>query len=158
MMHYIKLGLWIFVLSVLYASGIFEISVFYPELLFLFSVLYSIWAKSFKERITVTVISGIFMGALSGYGFLFSLLLVLYSSFIFFGIFSGRLKKYKPLMILTVFIMTALYEIIFGLFFENTSYELLYTSCFQAITNCVFVIILYPLIKRTFEKKERYIF
>ena len=157
-MHYIKLGLWIFVLSVLYAGGIFEILGFYPEFLLLFSMLYSLWSKTLKERISVTVISGIFMGALSGYGFLFSVLLVLYSSLIFFGLFSAKFRKYKGFMILTVFIITVLYEGIFGLFFEGLSYELLYIACFEAVINCIFVLPLYPLIKWSFEEKERYIF
>ncbi len=144
-MHYIKLGLWIFILSVLYADGIFEFFGFYPELLLLFSVLYSVWAKSFKERVTVSVVSGIFMAALGGGGFLFSLLLVLYATLIFSWLFSE--KKRVILMILVVFIMTVLYN---GIFFK--------TAVFNALANSIFAFVLYPLIKRSFEEKERYIF
>lgn len=153
-MHYIKLGLWIFILSVLYAGGIFRFLGFYPEFLLLFSLIYSLWSKTFGERITVAVISGVFMGALSGYGFLFCVLLVLYSTLIFFRLFSGRLKRYKSLMILAVFIITVLYQGILGVFYEG----LFYIPISGAVINCVFTLILQPLIKRSFEEKERYIF
>ena len=150
-MHYIKLGLWIFILSVLYAQGVFGIFGVYPELLFLFSLIYSLWGKTFRERITVVIVSGIIMGAFSRYGFLFSVLLVLYSSLIFRGIFSGKLRKY---MILAVFLVTVLYEGIAGFIFEG----FLYIPFKEGLINCIFALLLYPLIKFSFEEKERYIF
>lgn len=154
-MHYIKLGLWIFILSVIYSLGIFNQCGFYPEFLFLFSVLYSEFSKSFREKVTVSLVSGVCMGAFSGYGFPFSVLLILYTTIIFSLFLGKKLWKFKFILI---FFVTAFYEYMFGVLFFTPSYKLLYTLILEGLANAVFAFILYPLIKRSFEEKEHYIF
>ena len=157
-MHYIKLSLWIFVLSVLYAMGIFNICGFYPELIFLFSCLYSPLAKTFKERIIVSLICGVLMSSFGGYGFVFSMLLTVYASLLFGLVFKGERIKYKSLIVCAVLFMTAVYDGMFGVVMNGLSWQTFRTVCFDALINGAFGFIMYVLIKKTFEEKERYIF
>ena len=157
-MHYIKLGLWIFILTLLYAMGIFNVFGFYPELLFLFSCAYSPIAATFKERIGVLLVCGVLMSAFGGYGFVFSMLLVTYVSFLFGHIFKGKLLKYNIFMIIAVMVITFVYDGVFGLLKNGFSADILYPIFCASIVNGVFAGILNPLIKRTFKEKERYIF
>ncbi len=157
-MHYIKLSLWIFILTLLYAMGIFDIFGFYPELLLLFSCIYSPIAKSFKERVWVMLVCGVLMSSFGGGGFVVSMLFVSYTSLLFGLIFRGKLLKHNIWMILAVMIITLVYDGFFGLLRNGFHANILYSVFFAAAVNGVFAGVLNPLIKRTFKEKERYIF
>ena len=156
-MHYIKVSLWIFLLSLIYATGMFNIFGFYPELLFLFSCIYSPFAKSFTERVIISLVCGILMSGLGGFGFVFSMLLVVYTSLFAGFVFRGKLFNF--FVVLPVILgMTFIYDFLFGVIVKGFSNEVLYSVFFAVLVNGVFCSVLYPMIKKTFSEKERYIF
>ena len=158
MNKYIKLGIWIFVLALLYAMGLFNIGGIYPELIFIFSLTYSVITKSFKERLFVSIICGIIMSALGGRGFIFSVLLIVYASLFIGAMYEKKPKYARIILLLSILLITMIYEGVYGLIIRASYDKIANIMIFASLSNLLFTAFLYPLIKKTFEEKERYIF
>ena len=152
-MQYIKTAVWILILSVLYADGIFSLSGVYPGLLFVFSLTFCLFCESLKKKTAVLLICGLLSNALGGRTFVFSILSFVYAGLLFDVIFTGKTKRF--LSPLAFFIITLICEMAFCLIYKNVQIK---TALISALINSVFFIMMYPLIKRTYVKKERYIF
>ena len=157
-MHYIKIGLWIFILSLFYATGVLDIFGTNPALLMIFALTYSSMAKTFAERITVALICGIFMSALGNANFALSVLFVLYFSLLAGVVFKAERIKYSYFVVLIIFFANLCFEGFSGLLTHGLSVEVLFETIFCSVVNFGFSLILYPMIRYTFRKKERYIF
>lgn len=158
MKHYIKLGLWIFILSVLYAAGVTEFFGFCVKLPLIFTFVYGLCAKSFREKLTVSCICGVMLSALGGDLFVLSVLCAVYGTLIISAVFSGRLLKYSKFCSLLICIIIFVYEMILGGLSLGFELSALKGSIIAALMNLFFTVILYPIIRRSFIVKERYIF
>ncbi len=156
-MSYIKNFLWVFLISILYASGAFSIGGIYPELLFIFCVCYSVVCEDFSKRISMSVVCGIIMSALGGRGLVFSMLVCTYSA-IGIGFLTSKFPKSVRVLAFAVFIITVIYEGIFYLFIPGFVQEPIKIILMAALYNFIIACIMKPLVKLSYGKKERYIF
>ena len=156
--HYIKLGLWIFILSVLYAAGASEFFGFCAKLPIIFSLVYGMFARTFKEKLTVSCICGVFVSALGGDSFVPAVLCVVYGTLIVSAMFSGKFLKYRYLSVVPVSLIIFLYEIILGTLALGVEFSVIKGSIISTVVSLCFAVVLYPLIKNSFKLKERYIF
>lgn len=147
-MRYIKTAVWILILSVLFASGIFSAEGIYPELLLIFSLIFCLFCESFSEKIVIFIVCGLLSNSLGGGGFVFSILFFLYSGLLFDIMFNGRVKR--------IFCPFAFFCIAFVYDFVNNMQ--ISTALYFALFNAILFLILYPLLKKTYVKKKRYIF
>lgn len=143
-MNYIKTVVWIFTLSVLYATRFFVVQ---PEFLFVFALLYCVIRDSFKEKTLVLLLSGLISNALGGKHFVFCILSFVYLGFLIDWIFSKRLSKYKYICPVFVFLLSIIFEL--G---ENN--QIFISSAINGFT----AFLMYPLLKRTYLKREKCIF
>lgn len=159
MKNYIKIGLWIFILSVLYASGAVSIFGFTAKLPVMFAFLYGLYAKSIREKIVVSFICGVIFSALGGEPFVPAVLCTVYSALLISAVFSGDFSKYSYLTPVLSGIILFAYEFIVEL---SPAWEFYLENIKQSLengaVNLCFAVVLYPIIKHCFEEKERYIF
>lgn len=157
MKNYIKIGLWIFILSVLYASGAVSVFGFTAKLPVLFAFLYVLYAKSIREKIVVSVICGVIFSAIGGTPFVPAVLCTVYSALLISAIFSSKFSKYVCLAPVLSGIILFLYELEMPTTWEMLA-EAIKQGLASGIVNLCFAAVLYPIIKYCFEEKERYIF
>ena len=156
--HYIKLGLWIFILSVLYASGASSLFGFCAKLPIVFSLIYGLFARTFKEKLTVSCVCGVFVSALGGDSFVIAVLCTVYGTLLISLMFSEKLLKYRYFSIVMITLIVFLYEIILGTLATGFEFSVIKGSIISTALNLCFSLVLYPLIRNSFKTKERYIF
>lgn len=157
-MYYIKIALWIFILSIFYATGTFDFFSTAPSFLLIFALIFSVMAKKKKERIAVALICGTFISALANSNFIVTVLVLLYSSIAVGAVFEGELSKYSYFVVFFVFLINMCMETLLGFISEGISFEVFFEALFCSVVNFLFAVIIYPIVKKTFCKKERYIF
>lgn len=157
-MYYIKIGLWIFILSIFYATGALDIFSTNPSFLLIFALTFSIMAKKFSDRITVALICGVLVSAFANSNFVLTVLLSVYGAIFVGSVFSDELAKYGYCVVIIIFFINMISEMLLGFAAEGLKIEVFFESLFYAVVNFGFSLIMYPMIKRTFCKKERYIF
>ncbi len=159
-MKYIKTFLWIFFLSVIYASGILRFGGISAELLFIFSGAFAFNFKNVKSAVPVSVVSAAIMSALGGRSFAFCMIFVVCFSLFCIYIKSGR----KPILKFGAF------SVLCSCIFEGAFYTLfcmadmsVKDAFLRVIIPCgIYTAIASPvilaLIKKSFAAKERFIF
>lgn len=157
-MYYIKIILWIFILSVFYATGIFDFFSTAPSFLLIFALIFSVVAKKIVDKIAVALICGTFVSAFGNVDFVITLLVVLYSTLIIGSVFNDEMSKYTFFVVFFVFFASLCLESLLGFSVNGVTVEVFLESLLCSVVNFGFAVILYPLIKKTFCKKERYIF
>ncbi len=123
----------IFVVTVIYGMSSIK-----AELPLLFCVCYAIHNKSFTEVTVISFVMGIITGAFGRYGFMYSVLLCVYMSYIFL-LFSPRKRPFLKTTVL--FFICAI--ICFGAY---------------AVYNTIFFTAIYFFCKKIYKENEKYIF
>lgn len=157
-MYYIKIVLWIFILSVFYATGTFDFFSTAPSFLLIFALIFSVVAKKLADKITVALICGAFISAFGNVDFVITLLVVFYATLIIGNVFNDDMSKYAYFVVFFVFFVSMCLETLIGFSIEGITVEVFLEALFCSVVNFAYAVILYPLIKKTFCKKERYIF
>ncbi|MBP3360990.1 MAG: hypothetical protein J6N52_09070 [Clostridia bacterium] len=159
-MKYIKAAVWIFVLSLVYASGILRIFNISAELLMIFCGIFAFLSESFRASAVVSIICAVLMSGLGGRGFAFCVLSCVYFALLCLWVRPTR----KPMLKFTVvgggyaFIFEAAFYLLFCRSEMDPAAALRSVICPSFVYNTLLCMILYPAVRKSFEEKERYIF
>lgn len=159
-MKYIKPALWIFFLSLIYASGLFVFKGLSAEVLLIFSGAYAFSFRKLKSSIIVAIVCAILMSGLGGRGFAYSVL-----SCVYFSAWC-MIVPYRKIEWLSFAVNLFLIMIVFeGLFYFFFCTEFMIAKeAFKMIIfpaslyNTVIGVIIYFALKKTYTKKERFLF
>ena len=159
-MKYIKTGVWILVLSLLYAGGLLVFNGLSAELLYVFSGLYAYKFRDIRSSVAVALVCGILMSGLGGRGFAFSLLSCVYFSA--FCLVIPKIKYEYVVIILCVLLGMVIFEGLFYMLFcmdYLPALPALLTIVLPAsLYNTVIGICIFGLMKKIYSVKEKFIF
>ena len=159
-MRNFKIGVWIFCIFLVQTVILSGIHVYnaVPSVVLPFTVCFVLMEE---DMITASVIIGICAltaGAFTGHSYIVTVLYIFYASMLIFAL------KSKPVYIgravkafVWTFIVSGIMEIIFRALDAGTvtTDALMYSVLPSAIVNTIFVIIIYPLFKRTMYKEDK---
>lgn len=159
-MKYIKILLWLFLTTVVYASGVMSICSVSPELLLILTGVFAFYFESIKTSVPFTFVCAVFMAALGGRNFAFCMLACMYFSFVCLYIKKGRHKKVR--FCLLTFLYSLIYESAFYVVFCIN--EMAVNEAFlrviipAAVYSVPIALVIYWLFEKSFRIKERFIF
>ena len=159
-MRNFKIGLWIFCIFLIQTVILSGIHVYnaVPSLVLPFVVCLALMEE---DMLTSAVIGGICAftaGAFTSHSYIITVLYIFYASMLIFAL------KSKPVYIHSVvkafiwtFIVSGLMELIFRVLdaWSITADMLMYSVLPSAVVNTLFVILVYPLLKRTMYKEDK---
>lgn len=155
-----KIFLWIFVVFLIQTVIAARIHVFgavlSPVLAYVMCV--AVLENEFRNAVAISIICAAAMGALSGRDFSLTVLFYSYTSIIVFALRkkSAHISNFLKVVIST-FVLSALFEVIICILRTMTvDMSVLTNNALPtAVFNAVFVMIIYPILKKTMYKEEK---
>ena len=159
-MKYIKTLLWIFALSVIYASGILRIGGISAELLFIFSGAYAYNFGNVKSSVCVSTVCALIMSALGGRSFAFCCISCTYFAFLCIWIKKGKRQVlcFGILSALCVMVFESLFYLLFCLRDMGAQSALMKVILPCGAYTLAAAPIIFALLRKSFKAKERFIF
>lgn len=159
-MRNFKIFLWIFIVFLIQTVIVARIHVFgaVPSLVLAYVMCVMVLENEFRNAVTISIICAAAMGALSGRDFPLTVLFYSYTSIMVFALrkkpaYIGNFPK----AIISTFILSALFEVIMYVL-RTMSVDmsvLTHNALPTAVFNVIFVMIIYPILKKTMYKEEK---
>ena len=159
-MRNFKFGVWIFCIFLVQTAVLSGVHVYdaIPSLVLPFTICAALMQEDFMTTAVISGICALTAGAFTSHSYIVTVLYIFYASILVYAL------KSKPLYVnravkafVWTFILSGLMEMIFRVIDAGTltTNALLYSALPFASVNTAFVIIIYPLLKRTMYKEDK---
>ena len=159
-MRNFKFGVWIFCIFLVQTVILSGIHIYnaVPSLVLPFIVCAALMEEGVTAAAVIGGICALIAGAFTGHSYIVTVLYIFYASVLVFALKSKPLYVHKAVKAFVwTFVLSGIMEMIFRFIDEGnvTADMLLYSVLPYAAVNMAFVIIIYPLLKRTMYKEDK---